>query len=189
MMFNEALQFLLDVLLQPFAAILLLRFHLQWLHAPLRNPIGKFIMALTDFVVLRARRLMPSVRGLDSATLLLALLVEMLYLTLLLWVQSYPLHGFLLPGLLLLAVVKLLKTSMYLLMGAVFAQAILSWVNPYTPIAPVLAAVTQRFLHPLRRVVPLLGGVDLSPLLLFVICQLIVIVPVGALERIAFGLI
>ena len=188
-MLNEALLFLLDILLQPFAAILLLRFHLQWLRAPLRNPIGEFIMVLTNFLVLRVRRFIPAVRGLDSATLLLALLFEMLYLTGLLWAQGYPFHGFPLPGLLLMATVKLLKISLYLLMAAVFAQAILSWINPYTPVASLLAAVTQRFLQPLRRIVPLLGSVDLSPLLLFIICQLIVIVPIGALERSAAGML
>ncbi len=188
-MLDEALLFLLDILLQPFAAILLLRFHLQWLRAPLRNPVGEFIMALTDFLVLRARRFIPAMRGLDSATLLLALLAEMLYLAGALWAQGSPFHGFPLPGLLALALVKLLKISLYLLMAAVFAQAILSWVNPYTPVAPLLAAVTQRFLRPLRRIVPLLGNVDLSPLLLFIVCQLAVIVPVGALERIATGLL
>ena len=188
-MLNEALLFLLDVLLQPFAAILLFRFHAAWLRAPLRNPIGEFIMALTDFLVLRARRLIPAVRGLDSATLLLALLAEMLYLTGVLWAQGYPFHGFPLPGLLALALVKLLKISLYLLMTAVFAQAILSWVNPYTPITPLLTAVTWRFLQPLRRIVPLLGNVDLSPLLLFIACQLLVIVPVGMLERLANGML
>jgi len=188
-MINEALLFLLDILLQPFAAVLLLRFHLQWLRAPMRNPIGEFIMALTDFLVLRVRRYIPAMRGLDSASLLLALLVEMLYLTGFLWAQGFPLHGFPLPGLLVLTLVKLLKISLYLLMCAVFAQAILSWVSPYTPVAALLAAITQRFLQPLRRIVPLLGNVDLSPLLLFIICQLIVIVPVNALERIAFGIL
>lgn len=188
-MMDEALLFLLDVLLQPFAAILLLRFHLLWLRAPLRNPIGEFIMALTDFLVLRARRFIPAVRGLDSATLLLALLAEMLYLAGALWAQGYPFHGFPLPGLLVLALVKLLKISLYLLMLAVFAQAILTWVNPHTPAAPLLATVTYRFLQPLRRMVPLLGSVDLSPLLLFIICQLLVIVPIGALERVAAGLL
>jgi len=184
-MLNEALLFLLDILLQPFAAILLLRFYLQWLRAPLRNPIGEFIMVLTDFMVLRTRRFVPSVQGLDSATLLLALLVEMLYLTGLLWAQGYPFHGFPLPGLLVLATVKLLKISLYLLMAAVFAQAILSWVNPYTPAAPLLAAITRRFLQPLRRMVPMLGNVDLSPMLLLIICQLMMIVPVGMLEQMA----
>src|SRR5574340_1091239 len=147
-MMDEALLFLLDVLLQPFAAILLLRFHAVWLRAPLRNPVGEFIMALTDFLLLRA------------------LLAEMLYLAGALWAQGYPFHGFPLPRLLFLALVKLLKISLYLLMAAVFAQAILSWVNPYTPAAPLLATVTYRFLQPLRRIVPLLGNVDLSPLLL-----------------------
>ncbi|HYR05711.1 MAG TPA: YggT family protein, partial [Gallionella sp.] len=106
-----------------------------------------------------------------------------------LWAQGYPFHGFPLPGLLVLSLVKLLKISLYLLMAAVFAQAILSWVNPHTPVAPLLSAVTYRFLQPLRRIVPLLGNVDLSPLLLFIACQLIVIVPIGALERIAAGML
>lgn len=188
-MIGEALLFLLDVLLQPFAAILLLRFHLQWLRAPLRNPIGEFVMVLTDFLVLPVRRAVRSVMGLDSASLLLALLVEMLYVFGLLAVQDFPFHGAPALGLFALALVKLAKISVYLLMGAVFAQAILSWVNPYTPAAPLLDAVTRRFLRPLRRIVPLLGSVDLSPLLLFIICQLLVIVPIGMLERIAFGLI
>jgi YggT family protein len=188
-MFNEALLFLLDVLVQPFAAILLLRFHLQWLRAPMRNPVGEFVMVLTDFAVLRVRRLIPSAMGLDSASLLLALLVEMLYLTGFVWVQGVPLHGFPLPGLMLLAIVKLIKISLYLLMAAVFLQAILSWVNPYTPIAPLLTAITQRFLRPLRRVVPMLGSVDLSALLLFIICQLLVIVPVRILEESAVRLL
>ncbi len=188
-MINEALLFLLDMLLQPFAAILLARFHLQWLRAPMRNPIGEFIMALTDFLVLRTRRFIPAARGLDNASLLLALLVEMFYLLGLLWVQGYPFHEFPLLGLLLLALVKLLKTSLYLLIGAVLVQAILSWISQYSQVSTLLNAVTARFLLPLQRVVPLLGNVDLSPMLLIILCQLIVIVPIGALEHIANGIL
>ncbi|MGC2048839.1 MAG: YggT family protein [Gallionella sp.] len=188
-MYGEAMMFLLDVLLQPFAAILLLRFHLQWLRAPMRNPVGEFVMVLTDFAVLRVRRFVPAVMGLDSASLLLALLAEMLYLTGYAWAQGFQLHGFPLPGLMLLAMVKLLKISIYLLMAAVFIQAILSWVNPYSPFAPLLTSITYRFLQPLRRVVPMLGNLDLSPLLLFIICQLLVIVPVRMLEVFAMNLL
>lgn len=184
-MLKEALLFLLDTLLQPFAAILLLRFHAAWLRAPLRNPVGEFIMALTDFLVLRARRFIPALRGLDSATLLLALVVEMFYLAGYQWVLGYQFHDFLLLP--VLALVKLLKISLYLLMIIVFAQAILSWVSPYSSVAPLLDAITYRFLQPLRRFVPLLGNVDLTPLLLFIICQLIVIVPIGMLEGLAAG--
>lgn len=184
-MMSEAILFLFDVVLQPFAAILLLRFHLQWLRAPLHNPVGEFVMVFTNFIVLRARRYVPSAWGLDSATLLLAWLVEMLYLTGSLWAQGYPFHGYPLLGMALLGAVKLLKISLYLLMGAVFAQAILSWTNPHTPVASVLDAVTQRFLQPLRRIVPMVGSMDLSPMLLFILCQLTVIVPIGALEQAA----
>jgi len=188
-MLNQALLFLLDILLQPFAVILLLRFHLQWLRAPLRNPVGEFVMVLTDFLVLRTRRHVPSFRGLDTSSLLLALFVEMFYQTGLAWVQGAALTGFPLPGMLLLTGVKLLEISIYILMAAVVAQAILSWFNPYTSIAPLLSAITQRFLQPLRRVLPLLGNFDLSPLLLFIICQLIIIVPVTMMEIFAFSLL
>lgn len=182
-MMGEALVFLLDMLLQPYAAILLFRFHAAWMRVPMRNPIGEFVMAITDFLVLPLRKRLPAIAGLDSATLLLALLAELLYLGFLFAVQGGPTHGFPLPGLIALAAVKLLKISVYLLMAAVFVQAILSWINPHTQAGPLLAAVTYRFLQPIRNVVPLLGGIDLSPLLLFVVCQLIVIVPIGALER------
>ncbi len=187
-MLADALRFLLDVLLQPFATILLLRFHLQWLRAPLNNPVGAFIMALTNFPVLRARRFIPAIGKIDSATLLLAVATELIYLAALLWSAGFQFHAFPWPGLLLLALVKLFKISVYLLMAAVFVQAIMSWINPYTPLAPLFAAVTGRFLYPLRRVIPLAGGVDLSPLLLFILCQLIVIIPIGMLEQLAFSL-
>lgn len=187
-MMGEAMVFLLDALLQPFAAILLFRFHAVWLRVPMRNPIGEFIMAITDFMVLPLRKRLPAISGLDSATLLLALLAELLYLGGLYMVQGDLSHGFPLIALLVLAMVKLLKISVYLLLIAVIAQAILSWINPHTPVAPMLAAVTCRFLQPIRNVVPLLGGIDLSPLLLFVVCQLIIIVPIGMLERMALGL-
>lgn len=187
-MMSEGLIFLFDMLLQPFAAILLFRFHAVWLKAPMRNPIGEFILVITDFMVLPLRKRLPPLFGLDSATLLLAMLAELLYLSALFMVQGDLSHGFPLIGLLALTLVKLIKISVYLLMAAVFAQAILSWVNPHSPVAPLLASVTNRFLQPIRNVVPLAGSFDLSPLLLFIVCQLIVIVPIGALERLTLGL-
>ncbi len=185
-MLNEALLFLLNVIVQSYAAILLLRFHLQWLRAPMRNPVGEFVMAFTDFLVLRARRYIPSVRGYDSATLLAAWLAEALYLFGVLWIEVG--HAFPLAGLLVLSAVKLLTISVYLLMGAVFLQAILSWVNPHSPLASVLNAITYIFLQPLRRIVPMLGNVDLSSMLLLIICQLILMVPIAMLERAASSL-
>lgn len=188
-MLNEALLFLLDVLLQPFAALLLLRFHLQWLRAPMRNPLGGFVMALTDFLVLRARRFIPAARGFDTASLLLAFIAEALYLAALLWIQGFPFSGAVLPGLLAWTLVRLLRISIYLLMAALFAQAILSWVNPHTSAAALLAAATRPFLAPLQRRIPPLGGVDVSVLVLLIACQLVLIVPVSWLESLAIRLL
>ena len=188
-MLNEALLFLLDALLQPFAALLLLRFHLQWLRAPMRNPLGEFIMALTDFIVLRARRFIPAAKGFDTASLLLAFVVEMIYLIAVLWAQGFQFVVFPFSGLLAWTVVKLLKLSLYLLMAALFAQALLSWTNPHTPIAGLLNVVTHPFLTPLRRRIPPLGNIDLTLLVLLILCQLILSVPLGWLENLAVRLL
>jgi YggT family protein len=189
MMLNDTMQFLLDIFVQGFAGVLLFRFLLQWLRAPLRNPVGEFIMAITDFLVLRARRFIPSVWRLDSSSLLLALGVELIYTGLTLSLQGYPFAHFPLLGLLAWSTVKLIKISVYLLMSALVAQAILSWVNPYTPLAPLLAAITQRFLRPIQRILPLIGNVDLSSLFLLVICQIILFVPLAMLESLAVRLL
>ncbi len=186
-MLSEALQFLFDTLLQPFAVILLLRFHLQWLRAPMRNPLGAFIMTLTNFLVLRARRFIPSAWGFDIATLFLAFVVEVIYLAATLWLQGLPID-FPVLGLLMWTAVKLLKLSLYLLMAALFIQALLSWFNPHSPMASLMAAVTQPFLKPLQRRIPPFGNIDFTLLLLLIVCQLILIVPLRWLESLALSL-
>lgn len=183
-MLREAVSLLLDALLQPFAAILLFRFFAAWRQVPMRNPVGEFIMALTNFVVLKARRYLPAIAGLDSATLTLAFVAEFGYLIGFLWVQGYPYEAFPLVGLLAWTVVKLVKISVYLLIASLLAEAILSWVNPHTPLAPMLGSFNRPFLQPLRSRIPLVGNVDLSVLILFLICQLILIVPIGGLEQV-----
>lgn len=188
-MMNQAVLFLLDVLVQPFAALLLLRFHAVWMRVPMRNSIGEFVMALSDFAVLRVRRYVPALGGLDTASLLLAFVVEGVYLVVFLWAQGYPYAVFPLAGLVAWALVKLLVLSVYLLMLMLLVQAVLSWVNPHSPVAPVAAAFTQRFLQPVRRIVPMVGNIDFSVLALLIFCQLLLIVPIGALERIVAQLL
>ena len=184
-MMNEAALFLLNALLQPFVAILLLRFHLQWLHAPMRNPLGEFIMALSNFLVLRTRRIIPALRGLDIASLFLAFVLEAIYLSAIYWVYGLPVAELPLLGLIAWTAVKLLKLSIYLLIVALFVQAILSWVNPYSPVAGMLNVITRPFLMPLRRHIPPMGNVDLTTLVLLIVCQLILIVPIAWLENVA----
>ncbi len=182
---SNALVFLVETLVGLFGLVLLLRFYLQLARAPYRNPVSQFIAAVTDFAVIPARRVVPGLWGADLATLLLAWLVQILELVLVLQLKGYAVGsaaGMAVLAISMLAVVKLLKLSVYILMVAVLIQAVLSWVNPHTPLAPVLDALTRPFLRPIQRRLPVLGGVDLSPLFLLIACQLALMLPVAWLE-------
>jgi len=178
-MLEQALQFFLDTLVQTYAAILLLRFHLNWLRAPMHNPAGALIMLLTNWAVLPARRFIPKVWGLDLGSLLLACIVEMVYLAATLYIHQFPISVLSLFAWML---IKLLKTSIYLLMGALFIEALLSWTNPDNSLMALLRSMTRPFLQPFQRLVPPAGGFDFSFLILFYLLYIILVLPVGWLE-------
>jgi len=181
-MFLETVQFLIKTIADLFVLVLLLRFYLQVARAPFKHPLCQFVMAATNFAVLPLRKLLPSLRGYDSATMLLAWLVSMVSSVIILALN--PMYTLAAPetwlALTLLAVLDVFKQSLTLLMGAVIVQAVLSWVNPYNPLSPILDALTRPFLRPFRRAT--VGGVDLSPLILFLIIQVILMLPVQFLE-------
>ena len=184
-MMKNALLFLCDVAFALIVYPLLLRFWMQVLRAPFRNPLGDVLQALTNWIVKPLRRIIPGFFGSDFATLLPALALRWLWLVAEFAIVGAALDGAVLGMLVALSVVSLLKISLYLLMGAVIVQAILSWVAPHGPIAGVLNAITFHFLRPIRRVIPPIGGqLDLSPLIVVVICQLIILLPVAWLEQV-----
>jgi YggT family protein len=172
---------LVDVVASFLVFMLLARFHFQWLRVGFRNPMGEFVIATTNWMVMPVRRVIPGLAGLDLSTLLLAWLVQALGL----WAQAAIVGAE--PGLgtiAAIAAVDLLRYSLYILVFAVLVQAVLSWVNPYAPLAPVFDTLTRPFLRPLRRVVPPIGNVDLTPLILIVLLQ-VVLIPVGYLRAAA----
>ena len=158
-----------------FTLALLARVVLQAVRAPSRNPLSQFVIAVTDWAVVPARRLIPSAFGLDLATLLLAWLTQALYHGIVfgLLVSTASLNPGAIIGVALFAVLATLRLALYLLIGAVIISALLSWVNPYAPLAPVLNAIARPFLQPLQRLIPPIGGVDLSPLLLLLGLQVV----------------
>jgi YggT family protein len=167
-----------------FVYALLLRFYMQWLRAPFRNPVGQFVSALTDWIVKPARRVVPGLLGLDLATILIAWFAEALMLVLLYWLRGFSFAGA--PGiaaglLFTIAAMELLRASLYLLIGVIIVQVIISWVNPHAPLAPVFDALTRPFYAVFRRVVPMIGNVDLSPLFVLLVAQILLIL----LENIA----
>jgi YggT family protein len=181
-----ALKFLIQTLGNLFVIAVLLRFMMQLFRVPFRNPFAQFIVAVTDFAVKPLRRVVPGLFGLDWACLLLAWLVELGVVTAVYWLDGFPFAlagGGVWPVMLGLAVVRLLSLTVYLVIGLTLVRAVLSWVNSDTPLMPVVYELTEPFLRPLRRFVPMVANVDLTPLVLFVLCQLVLMVPVLALER------
>ncbi|MGR2681065.1 YggT family protein [Chromobacterium haemolyticum] len=182
-MFFDTLRFLIHTLSGLFVLVLLLRFYLQVARAPFKHPLCQFVMAATNFAVLPMRKLVPAMRGYDSATMLLAWLISLLANVLVTLLSSVP-EVFTFPqvwvALSLLSLLEVFKQSLTLLMGSVIVQAVLSWISPYNPLMPVLDALTRPFLRPFRKAN--IGGVDLSPLVLFLIIQVILMLPVRMLE-------
>jgi len=183
-MADQAIKYLLDVFFGLFTYALLLRFVMQWLRAPFRNPVGQALVALTDWIVKPLRRIRPGWKGLDWASLVATFLFQFA------WLLAYrlmfgglDLWG---PGMVFLlaaTLIALLRAALWLLVIVVFAQALLSWVAPDGPLSGLLNALTFPFLRPVRRVLPPLGGtLDLSPLIVIVIAQLLLITAVPWLE-------
>lgn len=183
-MADQAIKYLLDVVFGLFTYALLLRFAMQVLRAPFRNPLGQAVIALTDWIVKPLRRVVPGWKGIDWASLLATFLVQFL------WLLSYSLlfGGFDLFGigvafLLVATLIALLKAALWLLIIVVFVQAILTWFAPDGPLSGLLNALTFPFLRPIRRILPPIGGtLDLSPLVVIVIAQLLLITAVPFLE-------
>jgi YggT family protein len=189
-MLTQIASFLIVVVTNFFVYALLARFLFQWLRVPFRNVLGQFIVAVTNWMVAPARRVIPSLGGLDLASLLLALLLQAASLYVLLAIGGWDFSSS--PGVAAgilagLALIDLLQYTVYILIFALLLQAVLSWVNPYSSVAPVFDALTRTFLRPIRRVVPPLGGVDLSPLVLIVLLQ-VLLIPLVHLRGLVGGL-
>ena len=182
-MVSQAIAFELDALFHLFILAALVRFWMQALRAPARNPIAQFTMALTDFAVKPLRRIVPGAFNLDWASLIVAFAFEFLlqFLLLLLLLGATPnLES--LSVLLFLAFVKLIRLSIYVFIGAIIIQAVLSWMNPHHPVAPFFHALARPFLKPFQKAVPLIGGVDITPVLVLIALQLVLMLPVTWLE-------
>lgn len=191
-MLGETLIFLVQVVFGLLTIALLLRFYLQWVRAPYRNPLADFVNALSDFMVKPARRVIPGLWGIDLPTLLLAWVMQLLEWLAILQIRGWRWQqdiGIAVLALAALAAIAVAKTLVYIVLFATLLQALLSWINPGSPVAPLLDAMSRPFLGLFRRRIPPVGGVDLSPLFLIVACQLVLMLPLAWLESEALRLL
>ena len=176
--------YLVDAVFGFFVFMLLTRFHFQWLRVPFRNQIGEFVIATTNWLVLPVRRVVPGLAGLDLPTLLVAWLL----LVVSLWIQTSIIGSELgVAALAAIAAVDLVRYSLYIMVFAVLMQVIMSWINPYAPLAPVFDAVVRPFVRPIRRFLPPIANIDLSPAVLFILLQ-VALFPIAALRVAAAAL-
>ncbi|HEX3061413.1 MAG TPA: YggT family protein [Usitatibacter sp.] len=180
-MLSQALAFVLDALASLFILAALVRFWMQAFRAPARNPIAYFTMAVTDWAVRPLRRVIPGLAKLDWASLVVAWIFEFALQFLLVAIMRglWADNAGALSVLLFASFVELLRLSIYIFMGAVVLGAVLSWVNPYHPVAPFFAALANPFMKPVRRVIPPIGGVDISPVFVLIFFQLLLILPIA----------
>ena len=184
-MLSGALIFLVNTVCGLFVVALLLRFYLQWARASYRNPLSDFLQALTDFMVRPARRLIPGLWGLDLGTFALAWIIQAAELAIVLQIRGHaygPEIGLAIMALVLLALVMLARIGLYIVIIAVIVQVVLSWVSPYHPLMPLANGMTRPFLRVFQRRIPPIGNVDLSPLFLLVVIQLLLMLPVAWAE-------
>ena len=186
-MLYQIVSLLLEVVGGLLTGTCLLRLYMQHQRIPMSvrsgNPMGKFIFALTDWLVLPLRRVVPSVGNWDLASLVGAYLLQLVQFTML-WLLIGGGAG--LVSVAVLAVFGVVRMALSGLTGLVIVYAVLSWVQTQSFLSDLLDRLITPVLSPVRRMVPLVGGVDLSPLVLLVILQVASIV-LGALQATALG--
>lgn len=150
--------------------VLLLRFWMQATRVRPPSSVAQFTFQLSDWLVRPLRRLVPGVGGYDWASLLGAFLIVLLASSLLL------IGGTSFEIVLKVALLRFLQWILYGFMALLVVEAIFSWVNPHAPLAPFVRALNEPLLRPIRRVVPLVGSLDLSLLVALVLLQVAQIV-------------
>lgn len=172
-MLYQIVTLLLDVVAGLLTGACLLRLYMQLQRIPFANPVGQLVFALTDWLVMPLRRVIPPAGRWDLSSLVAALLLQAAQY-LLLWLffgGVVPLAA--LPVLALFGLVRIVLSG---LTGLLIVYALLSWVQTRSPIAGVIERLSEPLLRPLRRVVPLVGGLDLAPLVALVLLQVAMIV-------------
>ncbi|WP_255573504.1 YggT family protein [Deefgea tanakiae] len=184
-MLTSVLDFLLRNVLDFFILLLLARFYFQAAKVSFRHPLGQFVLALTNWIVLPVRRLVPPFKGYDSTSLALAWFCALTMHAMLLAISPWPFNfmsGESILALILIATLELFKMSLYLLFAAVIGQALMSWLSPYNPFMPIVSGLTSPFLRPIQKVIHPIGGVDITPFILILIIQLLLNVFVAQME-------
>lgn len=169
---NDAAIFIIKTLGSLYLLIVLMRFILQLVRANFYNPLCQFIVKATQPLLKPLRRVIPSMFGLDMSSLVLALIVQIVLMAVILLLKGFEVDLLLLVP---WALIALFSLFLNVLFYAMIISVILSWVAPgsHNPGAELVAQITEPVLAPFRRIIPNLGGLDISPIFAFIVIQLL----------------
>lgn len=184
-MLYQIVYLLLDVTVGLVAGMCVLRAYMQFQRIPMSvragNPAGPFIFAVSDWIVLPLRRVLPRTAAIDLASVLAAFLLELAQFAVLWLLQGAQGDGLSVPVMAFFGVLRLVVSG---LTGLVLLYALLSWVHTHSAATDLLDRLVAPPLTPIRRHLPLVGGVDLSPLALLLILQVVNMVMITVQARV-----
>lgn len=169
--FGDAGSFLIDTIIGLYILAVMLRFLLQWVHADFYNPVSQFLVTVTNPPLIFLRRFIPGLFGIDLASIILMLLLEVAKTYLISWINNFTPNF---AGVLLLAVGELIQLAVWIFIITLFIRVILSWIQPggYNPVLGLIQQLTEPLLAPARRLIPSFGGLDISPIAIFILLYL-----------------
>ena len=181
---TDPIIFLIDTLFSLYILAVLLRFLLQWCGADFYNPISQFLVKVTHPPLKILRRIVPSIGKIDTSSLILVLSLQMLADFSILLLKSVTIN---IGALAILSITQLIALLINVFVFAVFARAILSWLNPgsFNAASSILETLTDPLLDIVRKIIPNLGGLDLSPLAALLLLQLAKMVILPPLHELA----
>jgi len=181
---TDPIIFLIDTLCSLYIMAVLLRFLLQWCGADFYNPISQFLVKITHPPLRIMRRFVPSIGRIDSSSLVLMLSLQMLADFSILMLKGVSIN---IGALAILSMTQLISLLLNVLVFSVFARAILSWVNPgaFYAAASIVESLSNSVLNLCRKMIPSLGGIDLSPLAALLLLQMAKMVVLPPLHELA----
>jgi len=179
---QNASTFIIETLFNLALYIVLLRFWMQWVRADFRNDFGQFIISVTNPIIIPIRRVVPSIGVVDTATVLFAIIIAALKFYALIFIAGGGFTSYSVLKILTIAIASVLDSSIYLFLAAIFIGIIASWLNPhsYHPILNIARSISEPLLSPARRLLPSMGGIDFSPMLVILflrVSQMLLIAP------------
>ncbi|MCH6581418.1 MAG: YggT family protein [Gammaproteobacteria bacterium] len=187
---SQGLVFLIDILLGLYILAVLLRFLFQVVRADFYNSFSQALVTITNPTLAPLRRMIPGLYGIDVAAIVLLLILQCLKNFIIWLIQGVQPK---VMGLVVVSAADLLQLTLWVFIMAIFIRVILSWVSPYAarqhPAVGLLNNLTDPLMRPARHMIPPMGGIDLSPIVVFILLYLTIILLVKPLLRFGYGLL